>query len=513
MNLGPAYIEDAYRSYLTFPDPEGYANGTTFPDNVTFGQLSDGGGIVSPIAVSKVGLNARPGSAAAQAFVAANPTTSIMKVQRWTGAAYADIHSWDNAGLQTISGTMLFASGNRIDTSAAGALAFGDTNATTVNLGTAAANTNVNIGTAGTNIIQIGNANSTVNILGTVLYEDVTNLQVKDKLITLNKGGAAASGTGVGFEIEENALITGYIKTTGGRDGYLFKAPANAADSSFIFQSTSARTFTWPDTSGTVVLSTTISSFTTSSQWTTNGSDIYYNTGKVGIGVVSPLIPFHVMLSVNTGDIAYFASSLGHGLVLGHNFANNRAYMIADSPSRTIGFGTSSQTAIFIDAGSNRQRVGINTDSPTAQLHVDSLVAGAQTVDGVVSRFVNAGNTFDTTAGALFAYAGHFVSNPTRSAGANDLTNVGVYATASGGQQNYAGVFEGKVIVGTFSGAPTAGTLNVNGTILTTAPTGGNGTAHTFKVGSVQAGVFALDTSECLEIETNAGLKRVGLVT
>lgn len=53
-------------------------------------------------------------------------------------------------------------------------------------------------------------------------------LLVEDKLITLNEGGAAASGGGSGIEIEENSAITAYFKTLATRDGYEFKAPANA---------------------------------------------------------------------------------------------------------------------------------------------------------------------------------------------------------------------------------------------------------------------------------------------
>lgn len=148
-----------------------------------------------------------------------------------------------------------FLSGEGIDTDSGGAaiLNLGVVNNKVLNIGTGSANTNINIGTSGTNVIVIGNSNSTISFVGSVINENVTNLNVSDKLITLNDGGAAASGTGVGFEIEENAAITGYIKTTGGRDGYLFRAPANAADSSFILSATSGRTYTFPDVSGNMV--------------------------------------------------------------------------------------------------------------------------------------------------------------------------------------------------------------------------------------------------------------------
>ena len=64
----------------------------------------------------------------------------------------------------------------------------------------------------------------TVN--GSLTYLNTTNTEIRDALITLNKGGGASSGSNVGFEIEENASITGYFKTTVNREGWQIKAPA-----------------------------------------------------------------------------------------------------------------------------------------------------------------------------------------------------------------------------------------------------------------------------------------------
>jgi hypothetical protein len=45
----------------------------------------------------------------------------------------------------------------------------------------------------------------------------------------------------------------------------------------------------------------------------------------------------------------------------------------------------------------------------------------------------------------LTSYGGYFNSNATRASGSNDLTNVGLFATASGGQINYALKTDGAV--------------------------------------------------------------------
>ena len=84
------------------------------------------------------------------------------------------------------------------------------------------------IGTANANIINIGNSGATVNIQGTTLYENVTQLQVKDPLITLNKGGGAGSASNSGIELEEAGAITGFAETSADRLSWTFKAPSTA---------------------------------------------------------------------------------------------------------------------------------------------------------------------------------------------------------------------------------------------------------------------------------------------
>lgn len=88
--------------------------------------------------------------------------------------------------------------------------------------------TTLNIGTANADVINIGRSGAQVNLQGTTAFQNVTNYEVADKNITVNKGGAASSATSAGLEVEEDSTITAYARTSVDRASWVLKAPATA---------------------------------------------------------------------------------------------------------------------------------------------------------------------------------------------------------------------------------------------------------------------------------------------
>jgi hypothetical protein len=118
----------------------------------------------------------------------------------------------------------------------------------------------------------LGGAGDTVNVAGTLAYVNVTNVEVSDKTILINKGGAAASAGSAGITVEENAAITGNIQISADRSSWQFKAPANLGIVKITPSSgeytasisanslTANRVFLLPDATGTLALTSDVSS-------------------------------------------------------------------------------------------------------------------------------------------------------------------------------------------------------------------------------------------------------------
>ena len=151
-------------------------------------------------------------------------------------------------GNTLVTGTAKVVSGNITLDSAKGieshnlgsTLNIGTTNGTDiVNIGTGSNTQTINIGTGlGTTTINIGATNDNVVVAGTLTTVNTTNLDVADKNITLNKGGAAGSANGSGINIEANSVVQAsltYAQTDGSaqpQDAFTFSGTGAVAVSS-----------------------------------------------------------------------------------------------------------------------------------------------------------------------------------------------------------------------------------------------------------------------------------------
>lgn len=120
----------------------------------------------------------------------------------------------------------------------------------------------INIGTDNnTAEVNIGRVGGTVNIYGTVNSQNTTDLEVTNKTILLNDGGAASSGFSSGILIEEADTVVASILTNASRNGWEFKAPAVSYKATFLLSELSThRSYTLPNASGTIALQSWVSS-------------------------------------------------------------------------------------------------------------------------------------------------------------------------------------------------------------------------------------------------------------
>ena len=168
--------------------------------------------------------------------------------------------------------------------------------------------------------------NGNLDVNGTVTTIDTVDLQVTDKLVTLNRGGAAASGGEVGIEVEENAIAEGYFRTRSDREAWCLNVPAFDHEACLDFDKlTSDQNYHFPDSSGTFLLQPTAPSGVANQiTWWLNGTTVTAETGVgansltwsdgtnfLGIQTPAPQSILQLFDQATTGTVAISAVILG----------------------------------------------------------------------------------------------------------------------------------------------------------------------------------------------------------
>ena len=258
----------------------------------------------------------------------------------------------------------------------------------------------VNIGTgSGANVLNLGGVNTTINMAGTVNNNNVTNLNIADKLITINKGGGAGSAVSAGIEIEENAAITGYIEVSSDRNSFNLKAPNTAGIASLTpgASNDSVALLAATQTLSNKTLTTVVETAITDS--TTTGSNATLQSGDIAAGIVrltnASLVSVDGIPAGTAGQAITLLNSTGASININDNTGGttaNRIYtglkavlQVADQASILLKYDSSASRWRVIGGSGSGSGGGSNTGANYLVNPSFELGVGSWTVSGATA--------------------------------------------------------------------------------------------------------------------------------
>lgn len=285
---------------------------------------------------------------------------------------------------------------------------------------------------------------------------NVSNVFAASGVISVNQSSQIPSS--VNLYVNGNARFNGAIQV-GDVNGVSYSLPSADGTAGQLLQTDGAGAVTFVDFSG--------------SPWTTSGSDIYYNTGNVGIGTTTPAAKLDV-----EGNVRFLLGSQSPTYALNITGVGSNTHSIGGGNSLTLGYAIVNHTGSQnLASGSANKYISIggSVSGSGSRLYVKG-----STSDDTAKAF----NVFDSSSSELFVVrndgnVGIGTATPAEAldvvgqlqlkdstAGGNILINAGTSAITTGTKNVAIGNGTGQYVLGSSSvaigdGASAGGAYNI----------------------------------------------------